>query len=299
MNKKIYFFALLSFAATVALTTSCSKDNSSSTPTGTDAAIASDNAYADNTFNDVQTISDLAYDKDKTKAGEVADSSLIPSGTTVTVDSLITRTITIDFGSGVVCGDGRTRSGKILVSFNGPYRASGTVITHTFDNYKVDGNKVTGTKVVTNEGLADTTLTVGVFTTHKYMKFSVIEIGSVIKANGDTITWSSDRTRKWMWGWWTRNWKDDVYAISGSGICTTKNGSCNTLITKDLIKPVRYIHILSGEVEITKVSLSGIIVITLTYNNGTWTNPWWTWNWGKSSKAKVKSNDSTSEIVLN
>src|SRR6202012_2249016 len=64
-----------------------------------------------------------------------------------------TRKIVVDFGTGTTCKDGKVRSGQIIATWTGPYRATGTMITITFNNYTINGDKVTGTKTVTNEGL--------------------------------------------------------------------------------------------------------------------------------------------------
>lgn len=73
---------------------------------------------------------------------------------TITFDTAASpKTLTIDFGTtDCLCGDGNYRRGKILVSWTGPYRDSGSVRTITFDQYFVNYNQLQGTKTVTNNG---------------------------------------------------------------------------------------------------------------------------------------------------
>jgi hypothetical protein len=47
----------------------------------------------------------------------------------VTVDKTAKK-ITIDFGTGKTCDDGRTRKGKIYIDYTGKYRVAGTFTNH-------------------------------------------------------------------------------------------------------------------------------------------------------------------------
>jgi len=58
--------------------------------------------------------------------------------------------ITVDFGEGCTDPRGNTRSGKILIHFNGRRFLPGSTITITFENYFINGIKLNGTRTLTN-----------------------------------------------------------------------------------------------------------------------------------------------------
>ena len=140
---------------------------------------------------------------------------------TVTRDTVSNpKTMVIDFGTTNCTGnDGRTRRGRILVSYTGRYRDAGTVITTTFDNYFVNDNQVLGTKVVTNNGR----------NANNNLNYTINVTGEIRSAAGDTITWTSTRNREWLLGSATLLVRqDDVYSITGSGSGTRKSGTTYT-----------------------------------------------------------------------
>ena len=132
---------------------SCSKDN----PTDTSFTAVQDDAYAENTFDNITSIADEAYSLSSTNFKSTEGRIFLSSCATVTLDTTVfPRVLTIDFGDTNCLGkDGRYRRGKILVSFTGRYYRPGTIITTTFDNFYVNDNQIEGTKVVTNNGRND------------------------------------------------------------------------------------------------------------------------------------------------
>ncbi|MCD4735955.1 MAG: hypothetical protein K8R53_07925, partial [Bacteroidales bacterium] len=168
------------------------------------------------------------------------------------------KLLTIDFGEdNCLCGDGRYRRGKILVSFTGRYREQGTILTHTFDEYYVNDNQVLGTRIVSNMGENNT----------GNIYFTVEVDGQIIKANGSgTITWTSLREREWIEGFETLTWWDDVYLITGNAQGTSASGYSFTMeITIELRKEIGCRYFVSGTYELTP---EGKPVRVVDYGNG-------------------------------
>lgn len=199
------------------------------TPADTDTSGASDNVMAEGTFNDVSNISDQA-------AGGVLTSYLsaytngsenrgISSCASVVRDSSYNggntiHTTTITFTAGCQCADGKFRSGIITVTWTGHYYTVGNTITIAFTNYTVNGNAVTGTYKIVNNGNYTYTIDVN---------------GTIAKSGGNTITWVSHRVRTMTAGFTTpTDPTDDVYSITGSASGTNANGAFSDNITSAL-----------------------------------------------------------------
>ncbi len=180
-----------------------------------DTGYATEQFTSEKTFNDVQTIADQA--SNLTSSGSL---NYRTSGTTFGPCATVTKTpgnIVIDFGNtDCTCLDGRTRRGKILITYTGKYGDSGSIHSITFDNFYQNDNKVTGTKTVTNLG-------------HNALGqpyFNVSVTGSVTLAGGGTVYADWTRVRTWTNGYNTpTDCSDDVYSISGSGKITRANGT--------------------------------------------------------------------------
>src|SRR5215831_2482186 len=218
-TKRTLTLACLAMCLTVFTLISCKKD--SKPADNADVQSAQNNAMAENNYNDVTTMVDLAYANGNNMSfrGETGENLLGGSCVTVTVDTASsTRQITIDFGStDCTCLDGRKRHGKIIATWTGLYRNPGTVISVTFNNYYVNGNKIDGTKTITNNGLNGA----------GHLVYTIAVTGTIVKANnGGTITWNSNRQREWVAGSSTPlNPLDDVYSITGSASGTNASGT--------------------------------------------------------------------------
>ncbi len=206
---------------------SCKKDN-----LGSDNA-AQDYTTADAIFTEAHNIADEA-EQSGTVSLKEDEFMGIASGNcaVVTKDSTTTlgnRLITVDFGSGCQGFDGRTRRGKVLISYTGRYKDSGTVVTIHFDGYSVNGNTVDNNSVKT---ITNTTAGGG------NPKRNVSVSGRITLANGKgTIVWTANRVREFLVGSNTPLWSDDVYVISGNSSGTTASGkSFSAYITSPLRK---------------------------------------------------------------
>jgi hypothetical protein len=148
---------------------------------------------------------------------------------TFTKDTIsIPHVITVDFGNtNCVGNDGKIRNGKIIRTYTGKYKDSGSVHTITFDGYQVNGNDIKGYKTVTNNGMNPA----------GNYNYTIDSKDTIIKANsGGTITWQSLRNREWINGYSTQSHADDKYSITGTASGVRKNGNAWTMsITNPLI----------------------------------------------------------------
>jgi hypothetical protein len=229
----------------------------------TDQISFRDQAYADATFEEVSHIADDAYNNNGQmsiyKSGE-SNYEVLSGCATVTIDtSSNPKKITINFGStNCLCQDGRQRRGKIIVSFTGKYKQAGTVITHTFDNYYVNDNKIEGSRVVTNQGL----------NSYGQIYYSVVVNGTIALADNEgVITYQSNRVRTWLVGYNTQTLLDDTYGIDGTGNLTASNGIQVTFQTlTQLVKKLTCRRLVQGQLKITRTSKPDA---TIDFGNGT------------------------------
>lgn len=264
---------LLAIGSISLVITSCQKDDDQ------DTSAALDNALVESIFDNAQTISDQAAIKGELTTYVPGSGEELFSGCAViTLNTTVSpKQLTIDFGSvNCLCKDGRNRRGKIIVTFTGGYRDSGTVINHSFDQYFVNDHEVTGTKSVTNNGR----------NTDGNLSFTIDVDAEVIKPNNrGTISWKSLRTREWVEGEGTATWLDDVYHITGNASGITASGLNYTMdITKDLRKEIGFKHVVSGTLEF-KPGKKALRIID--YGDGT-----------RDNKATVEINGITFDIVL-
>lgn len=220
--RKSYLFRFLSIAAVtvsvVVFMASCRKNKTE------DTGYANDHATAEQTFNDVQTISDQAATLPS--GGSMGFKTTNGGCATVTKSG---NTITVDFGpTDCLCHDGRKRRGKIIINCTGGYNDPGAVHTMTFDNFYQNDNKVTGTRTVTNMG-----------NNAQGQPYYTIQVDGAVTLNktGGTVTAVWTKTRTWITGYDTpADLTDDVYEVTGKGVITRDNGRViNVTITAPLI----------------------------------------------------------------
>ena len=242
MKKFSLILSLAGFLGFLIVLSSCNKNNAN--PDNNFTAV-SDDAFAENTFDDVTSITDEAYDLSANNLKSTEGRVFLSDCATVTLDTTsFPYVLTIDFGdTNCLCQDGRYRRGEILVSFTGRYYHAGTIITTTFDQYYVNDNQVEGTKTITNMGYND----------GNNMYWDIAINGVITLADdGGTITWNSQREREWIDGIQTRfNKWDDKYLITGTANGTRANGmSWTRTITSPLRIELACRFIVSGTVNI-------------------------------------------------
>jgi hypothetical protein len=246
-----YFLTLSS--ALILLIVACGKnkyDNSSAPKL---------NAMVENYFSEFSNMTDQAITGSMVfyKVGEVtannnADGKPIQAikidcNVIITLDTTGTnKTITIDWGtSNCTCNDGKSRRGKLVSTFTGSYFAQGTVITHTPVDYYVNGNKVEGTKIVTNMG-----------NNSSGQPYYNVEIDGVVTMSaGEVINYTSSRVRTFTNGYTTPSvFLDDEYAITLTSNATVSNGDSYEAQTSEALKvKVGCGYIKSGVLSITPV----------------------------------------------
>ncbi len=240
--------------------TSCKKDKAVTTVKPSDATWVSDDGQAQNIFDNVKVWSDQAMQQSKSKA-TLSDTIWMGTCVLATLDlSAVPYVLTIDFGaSNCLCLDQIYRRGKIFVSFNGSYWATGTVIAYTFENYFVNDHQVLGTKTVTNLGrnAAD------------HLNWSIVVDGQIIKPNnGGTITWISSHNLEWIEGEGTIGiWWDDTYRMTGttSGV-SSDNKTYSATIETPLERTLNCQWIQKGVINFVVQDLP---LIVLDYGAGT------------------------------
>ncbi|MBI2257979.1 MAG: hypothetical protein HYU67_03670 [Flavobacteriia bacterium] len=239
-NEKMKIWSLIFILLVVF---SCKKEKQDKENIEEYTASAADNSLAENTSEEVETISDEAA------AGKMAFVSYSSSCVNITYDSLsAVKSIIIDFGpENCLCEDGKYRRGKVIVTYEGSYFEEGSVKTKTTDNYFVNDNQIIGSKTVTNVG---------------NLSHHIVANWEIIKAdNGGTITWNSERDRVQIAGIETPDFRgDDTYEISGSASGVNAKGkNYSLLITENLIKEVACKWIKAGVISKTVEDKVGTI----------------------------------------
>jgi hypothetical protein len=163
--------------------------------------------------------------------------------------------VVIDFGTGCVGRDGRTRSGKLSIVYSGRLIIPGNSATTSFEGYKVNNVLIEGTHKITNTSTSAT------------LQFNVNVNGKMSKTDGNYIQWSSNRQIAQIEGSVTPFYPfDDLFAITGSSGGTVKR---NTLvitwesnITQPLQKRFTCRWITAGKINTTRKNAA---------TNGVWT----------------------------
>jgi len=183
-----------------------------------DTQTSQDNAQAENIMIEINEIADQAVID-----GDISTHRLgYGSNNMFSVCALITTTIdsangsgtaSIDFGPYFCQGhDTKYRKGLITVSFTGPYKDPGTVITIAATNYfvgydSINPTKVNGQRIVTNNGL----------NSNNHLNYSIQANVTLVNYLNEQLTWSSTRNREWIAGDTSSSWTDDEYLITGTG----------------------------------------------------------------------------------
>ena len=259
MKKVNLIFTVFTLISFTLMMSSCQKEDTN--PQTADTKAAEDNSLAEGIFDNVSVMADEAYNL---KTGGSRDDGIVFGGcVTVTLDTTVMpRELVIDFGEeNCLCLDGKYRRGRIIVTFNGRYKHPGTVITHGFEDYYVNDNKVDGTKVVTNMGPND----------EGHVYFTIEVVGVIHLANNaGTISWNSSRQREWVQGYETPNRWDDIYHLTGTADGIRSNGmTWEAEIFEPLRNELACRFIVSGTVEIRPENRP---VLLLDYGDGSCDN---------------------------
>ena len=257
--KKMLFkcFSVLGLSAVVFMS-SCTRESNQ------DWAFAVDNSAAEEAFQDIYArVSKVGEGDDDNRRTGCAITTHTADTTGVFPD-----TVRVDFGTSCIGSDGRTRSGALNIIFSGPWRAVGTVITVTSDNYSVNNYSVVGSKTITVNQLnaaGNPSYTVSVAN------------AQVTNPQGETATWSCTKTFEWVEGQntsfasnGTTGVTDDVFHITGSANGTSRAGTSYTAnITNRLVRRLDCRWLTAGTVEVTP---AGGNARTIDFGDGTCDN---------------------------
>jgi hypothetical protein len=231
---------------------SCQKESSLNTPaadpvTEEEAVNLSDEStQAEASFDDVEDVSATAAEEEGDAAvfgrGENTTEGLylptfeelrlrIGHCATVTVvpnNNTYPKTVTIDFGDGCLCADGKFRKGAIIIHLTGPIRRAGSVMTITLRNFFLNRAHIEGTKTFSN------------LSENSNIKFTVQVVGGKVTfPNGRGYSYNSLKYVRQIEGGNTRPCRDDIYSIEGRSKTEYNGGLTVTLDTETpLIKKV-------------------------------------------------------------
>lgn len=234
-----------------------------------DTSTAIENAMADAAFNDVTNIADEGYTGSVSSYKGSFPPVFLSNCASVSFDTVSNpKSFTIDFGNtNCLCNDVNYRRGKIIVTYQGFYRDSGSTHTISFDNYYVNNNKIEGSKTVTNKGRNSNGNLSYDIVVNGTITWDAAYFGSVCSSS-----YTANRTREWSEGESTLLWTDDVYLISGTQSGVTHTGATYTAATvSPLKKEIGYRHITDGTLAFTPQG-KFTRYINYGYPNGDWDN---------------------------
>jgi len=278
------FFALILF--------SCQKENSVTTSQAVSeeqaATYSDESTQTEASFDDAEDVSMTAAEEEgvaSTPNGRVGEFHplfeelrlRIGLCATITVtpnDSTYPKKITIDFGDGCLCADGKFRKGAIILYLTGPIRRSGSVLTITFRDFYLNRAHIEGTKTVSN------------LSENGNIKFTVqVTGGKVTLPNGRGYSYESLKYVKQIEGGSTRIVRDDIYSIEGRSKTEFNNGVTVVLNTESpLIKKVACPWISNGTLKI-KINDRVLFLDYGAPNNGDCDNKaLLTWNAGANTR---------------
>lgn len=195
-------------------------------------------------------------------AGREYAAAKLTSCATVTLSpaDLVTfpKTMTIDFGAGCTSSNSVVRKGKITAVMSGRIRTAGTTIAVSFDNYFVNGFKLEGSYMITNNGGTGLNFT------------RQVSNGKLTYPDGTTwYTYTGTHTLAQTAGSGTATFADDNFAVTGNGSTGSSAGNNLTVtISTPLVKTGTCRNISSGIEQFTYNAISG----SLNFGDGTCDN---------------------------
>ena len=229
MKKKNLFAMFLITVGVAAITSSCTQTLSDVASTAALSNTAGDESQAavisDNIDNEVDTYVTTAA-LNGSNAVIAATGEVEANGPTVTIDhpdsTNFPKVFTIDYGTTGIQGKrGNILKGKLIVVVSNNMWKAGSTKTVTFDGFSINDNSVTGSKVLTYNGLNSSA--------HPYWTIAVND--TINRGDTATVVWISNRTREWKNDNGTPYIKyDDFYSISGSSNGVNAKGKAYTIL---------------------------------------------------------------------
>lgn len=167
----------------------CQKDEDDSSNEEISTTSSKNNELADNLYSDMDNVVNITVtplEEDETRSMLLkSDNSCADISFELSQDSSYLTEVVIDFGTG--CDyQGRTRTGKIIITKTDRMRNVGAQTTITLEDYTVDGYAVEGTKTNTTSSISLQEGSV-TYTTE-------VRNGKITAPDGASFTWESDRT---------------------------------------------------------------------------------------------------------
>ncbi len=229
MKKVRFFFTLALFASALFAIPACRDREVNDDAAESD--IASNNALADNVFEDLNNLADEASNLSSgSKMGRVdASARVMGQCATVTKNTVSNNEVlTIDFGTTNCAGpEGRNRRGKVIVTYKAPYGQANNTVTIVPENYFVNDHKVEGTRtsVVNGSSAAGNPLA------------QITGDLTITLAGGGQIKYNATRTREWTAGSSTLEVvTDDVFKYNGTSTVTGPRGFVYATTAQDLVR---------------------------------------------------------------
>jgi hypothetical protein len=172
------------------------------------------------------------------------------------IPGVFPKTVTIDFGNGCLCRDGKYRKGKIVSIYTNRMVVPGAKVSTTFVDYFVDSFKIEGTHITENTSTSNM----------QGWKNIVID-GKIINVNTNRWKkWNSTKNVLQIEGNGTPHFPlDDVYKITGSARGSNSAGhTWASLVIEPLIKKFTCPWIVKGTVKLVRDGREAL----LDYGNG-------------------------------
>ncbi len=221
--KKLTLLSIFAVAIAAVTVFGCRKSLRDS---DTETQSTADDALAEFIFNDVYKQVFLAHVPDTTLSSLACDTSYFNPAFP---DTTYPKTLTIRFDTvnGCTGVDGINRRGTITAVVSNDLGDSLSFATITFSKYYVNGNKISGSKILTNKGRNSSGKTV----------FSDKVYGATItRPDGEQVSWTSNYTRTWIQGDTTNLISDDVYTITGTASGTGISGNTFSVIINSALR---------------------------------------------------------------
>lgn len=198
------------FACTILAIVSCKKDEVVPKPNDTQSVL--DNIIADQSTEAIfNIVNDYGLNLLNDREVQI-DSGVVVSISPLYPVDLYPKTMIINYGNGILCSDGVLRKGKIVAVFNNKWSLdsanNSADVEITLNGFYANNVQYIATIEVEMTNIIGSEVEFVLQTSNSKMIFS----------DGSNISWTTQRTIKWISGIQTlENNNDDIYLIS----CTT------------------------------------------------------------------------------
>lgn len=221
------------------------------TPDDTEQITVSDNSLAENLMTEIESFGSEVSEEGALGQNRESGTTGLTAASCASVSGIGTKTVVVDFGSGCLGQDGRTRSGRLIYDLSAStpstavfYRNPGFNMQVTSQNYVVDAYSVT----ITNKQVVNTTPANIPTSGYPGINFTwaVTASVSVAKPNGGgTVVWNCSRTKELMTTADTNCyrgqfnsivWRNAVVKINGTSTGVNARNENYTAVASNLIR---------------------------------------------------------------